>query len=168
MVVAVDEFICPIAAWIKLSPASSNLQNNLTSPTRISAFESTLFDFMLENLSCCLCLASSTRAGSFPTILPNGHCLTSDNPRAALPHEYQSDLAVAPIFSSDISSPSKARRYRPLPNRRNNRKGRDTHNITGFKICENLMRFPLEFPKIWVILFITNAHVISKCSIQEL
>jgi hypothetical protein len=56
----VDKFICPVAARIRLSPASSNLQNSLTSPTRISAFEITLFDFMLANRSRCFCRAPST------------------------------------------------------------------------------------------------------------
>ena len=92
-----------------------SLQNNLTSPTRISALEITLFDFMLSES-----LASVSAGHIQPapvcslTFPPTDHCSVFDNQPAELPHEYLSGPIVDPIFSSDISSPSMVRKYRPF------------------------------------------------------
>ena len=64
--------------------------------------------------------------GSSLTIPPNDHCSVFDNLPAALRHGYQCGPVRYPKFSFDISSRSKARRCNPLPNHRNNRRGRDT------------------------------------------
>jgi hypothetical protein len=67
-----------------------------------------------------------------PMILLIYRCSTSGNPPAALQHGYRCGPAADPIFSSDISSPSEARRYRLSQHRPSSRKGRDTHSRTHF------------------------------------